>query len=52
MTAALQTVIDNAWDKRESLSLSTQGTERDAVNQALARLDNGTARVAEKKDGH
>ena len=52
MTAALQTVIDNAWDKRESLSLSTQGAERDAVNQALAMLDNGTARVAEKKDGH
>ena len=51
MTAALQTVIDAAWDKRESLSLSTQGAERDAVNQALAMLDNGTARVAEKKDG-
>jgi len=51
MTAALQTVIDTAWDKRESLSLTTQGAERDAVNQALAMLDNGTARVAEKKDG-
>ncbi len=51
MTAALQTVIDAAWDKRESLSLTSQGPERDAVNQALAMLDNGTARVAEKKDG-
>lgn len=51
MTAALQTVIDAAWDKRESLSLTSQGPEREAVNQALAMLDNGTARVAEKKDG-
>jgi 2,3,4,5-tetrahydropyridine-2-carboxylate N-succinyltransferase len=51
MTAALQKIIDIAWDKRESLSLTTQGAERDAVNQALAMLDNGTARVAEKKDG-
>lgn len=51
MTAALQTIIDTAWDKRESLSITTQGPERDAVNQALAMLDNGTARVAEKKDG-
>ena len=51
MTAALQTAIEAAWDKRESLSLTSQGPERDAVNQALAMLDNGTARVAEKKDG-
>ncbi len=51
MTAALQSVIDAAWDKRESLSLTSQGPERDAVNQALAMLDNGSARVAEKKDG-
>ncbi len=51
MTAALQTVIDAAWDKRESLGLTSQGPERDAVNQALSMLDNGTARVAEKKDG-
>jgi 2,3,4,5-tetrahydropyridine-2-carboxylate N-succinyltransferase len=51
MTAALQTIIDAAWDKRESLSITSQGPERDAVNQALAMLDDGTARVAEKKDG-
>ncbi len=51
MTAALQTTIDAAWDKRESLSLTSQGPERDAVNLALSMLDNGTARVAEKKDG-
>ncbi|MFK7843395.1 MAG: 2,3,4,5-tetrahydropyridine-2,6-dicarboxylate N-succinyltransferase [Sphingorhabdus sp.] len=51
MTAALQTIIDNAWEKRESLGLTTQGEIRDAVDAALAMLDNGTGRVAEKKDG-
>ncbi|MEO9599079.1 2,3,4,5-tetrahydropyridine-2,6-dicarboxylate N-succinyltransferase [Parasphingorhabdus sp.] len=51
MTAALQTIIDDAWEKRESLGLTTQGEVRDAVDAALAMLDNGTGRVAEKKDG-
>ena len=51
MTAALQSTIDAAWEKRESLSIISQGPERDAVNTALEMLDNGTARVAEKKDG-
>ncbi|MEO9636334.1 MAG: 2,3,4,5-tetrahydropyridine-2,6-dicarboxylate N-succinyltransferase [Parasphingorhabdus sp.] len=51
MTAALQTIIDDAWEKRESLGLTTQGEIRDAVDAALAMLDNGTGRVAEKKDG-
>lgn len=50
MTAALQTAIDNAWEKRESLSLTTQGDVREAVDAALTMLDNGSARVAEKKD--
>ncbi|MEP6104153.1 MAG: 2,3,4,5-tetrahydropyridine-2,6-dicarboxylate N-succinyltransferase, partial [Parasphingorhabdus sp.] len=51
MTAALQTIIDDAWEKREPLGLTTQGEIRDAVDAALAMLDNGTGRVAEKKDG-
>lgn len=51
MTAALQTIIDNAWDKRETLGLTTQGEVRDAVDAALTMLDNGSGRVAEKKDG-
>jgi 2,3,4,5-tetrahydropyridine-2-carboxylate N-succinyltransferase len=49
MTAQLISTIETAWDKRESLSLTTQGAERDAVNEALAMLDNGSARVAEKQ---
>ena len=51
MTAALQTIIDDAWDKRESLGLTTQGEVREAVDAALAMLDNGSGRVAAKKDG-
>lgn len=49
MSAQLQKTIDAAWEKRESLSVDTQGPERIAVNDALAMLDNGTARVAEKQ---
>ncbi|QTD54875.1 2,3,4,5-tetrahydropyridine-2,6-dicarboxylate N-succinyltransferase [Parasphingorhabdus cellanae] len=49
MTTELKTAIEAAWEKRESLSITSQGPERDAVNAALASLDNGSARVAEKQ---
>ena len=49
MTAELQKAIDAAWEKRESLSIATQGAERVAVNDALGMLDSGAARVAEKQ---
>ncbi|WCT73747.1 2,3,4,5-tetrahydropyridine-2,6-dicarboxylate N-succinyltransferase [Sphingomonas naphthae] len=42
----LQTTIEQAWDERETLGLTTQGPVRDAVNQALALLDSGQARVS------
>src|SRR5690606_33235570 len=35
-----------------SLGVDTKGPVRAAVEEALARLDSGTLRVAEKKDGH
>ena len=44
----LQAVIENAWEDRDSLSLSTQGEIRDGVEAALNMLDKGEARVAEK----
>ncbi len=44
-------IIDAAWDKRETLSAATKGEVRDAVEQALADLDAGRARVAEKIAG-
>jgi 2,3,4,5-tetrahydropyridine-2,6-dicarboxylate N-succinyltransferase len=52
MTHALQQIIEAAWDARDGISPATQGEPRDAVNDALAMLDDGRARVAEKlKDG-
>ncbi len=49
MTATLITAIEAAWEKRESLSVTSQGPERDAVDAALQALDEGSARVAEKQ---
>ncbi|QPQ54641.1 2,3,4,5-tetrahydropyridine-2,6-dicarboxylate N-succinyltransferase [Allosphingosinicella flava] len=51
MTSALQGTIEQAWDAREGISLTTTGAVRDAVNEALALLDSGTARVAEPDGG-
>jgi 2,3,4,5-tetrahydropyridine-2-carboxylate N-succinyltransferase len=47
----LRATIDAAWDARDTLNHSTQGAVREAVNDALALLDAGKARVAEKTDG-
>ena len=47
----LQQAIDQAWEARETLSPSTAGGTRDAVEAALEGLDSGRLRVAEKKDG-
>src|ERR1700710_3021874 len=43
--------IDAAWDARQSLNVASQGPERAAVQEALAGLDDGSLRVAEKIDG-
>ncbi len=48
MTADLAATIDQAWETRESLGFGTTGAARDAVEAALAGLDAGTYRVAEK----
>lgn len=47
MTTDLQSAIDAAWDARDTLNPGTTGAVRDAVESALALLDNGAARVAE-----
>ena len=44
----LAQVIDAAWEERDSLGAATSGEARDAVEAALALLDAGEARVAEK----
>ena len=51
MTDQLATIINAAWDTRDGVSSATQGDLRDAVQTALAGLDDGSFRVAEKRDG-
>jgi 2,3,4,5-tetrahydropyridine-2-carboxylate N-succinyltransferase len=45
--ASLESVIDAAWEDRDSISTATKGEVREAVTGALMALDSGTARVAE-----
>jgi 2,3,4,5-tetrahydropyridine-2-carboxylate N-succinyltransferase len=47
----LEAAIDAAWEARDSLGPTTRGAVRDAVDAALAGLDAGELRVAEKRDG-
>ncbi|NNG05874.1 MAG: 2,3,4,5-tetrahydropyridine-2,6-dicarboxylate N-succinyltransferase [Inquilinus sp.] len=45
---ALEQIIEQAWEERETLSPATQGPAREAVAAALTALDGGEKRVAEK----
>lgn len=47
----LAKLIDALWDRRTEISSKTQGADRDAVDQALALLEAGEARVAEPGEG-
>jgi 2,3,4,5-tetrahydropyridine-2-carboxylate N-succinyltransferase len=49
--SSLQATIESLWEKRDTLSATTQGEAREAVEAALEMLDSGKARVAEPKDG-
>ena len=46
--AALEKTINDAWEGRADINLSTQGPVRDAVDTALDLLDSGKERVAQK----
>lgn len=48
MTTDLQSVIEAAFDARDTISTETTGDVREAVNAALSMLDSGEARVAQK----
>ena len=50
-TQQLQTIIDTAWENRAEINIATTGEVRDAVDFALAGLDRGEFRVAQKNDG-
>ena len=47
--AALEPVIDAAWEARDAVTLTTTGEVRDAVEATLEALDKGLLRVAEKR---
>ncbi|WEK03540.1 MAG: 2,3,4,5-tetrahydropyridine-2,6-dicarboxylate N-succinyltransferase [Candidatus Devosia phytovorans] len=49
--ADLAKTIDDAFEARAEISITTKGEVRDAVEEALRLLDTGAARVAEKVDG-
>src|SRR5881398_276861 len=51
MNQQLQTVIDRAWDDRDSIGPQTKGEVRQAVDGAIAALDSGEARIAEQVEG-
>ncbi len=46
-----QQIVEAAWEARDKVNLKTKGPTRKAVEYALAQLDSGAARVAEKIDG-
>src|SRR5688572_15849065 len=48
MTETLQAIIDAAWEERETIGSGGGGELREAVEEAIALLDSGRARVAEK----
>ncbi|WP_417498239.1 2,3,4,5-tetrahydropyridine-2,6-dicarboxylate N-succinyltransferase [Maricaulis sp.] len=48
MTDQLKTLIEAAWDDRDSVSTETGGEIREAVEAAIDLLDSGKARVAER----
>jgi len=47
----LENAINAAWDARDTLSPETKGEQRDAIEHALAMLDKGEMRIAEKLSG-
>ena len=47
---SLEKTIDNAFENRGEISISTKGEVRDAVEEALNLLDSGEARVAERQE--
>jgi 2,3,4,5-tetrahydropyridine-2,6-dicarboxylate N-succinyltransferase len=51
MSKQLEATIDAAWEKRDGVNSATKGEVRDAVEAAIAGLDDGSFRTAEKVGG-
>ena len=50
MSNDLKSVIEAAWEDRDTISTATKGAVREAVEETLNRLDAGTLRVATRGD--
>ena len=48
MSKQLEAAIDAAWEKRDGINSATKGEVRDAVEAAIAGLDDGSFRTAQK----
>ncbi len=48
--SSLENIINKAFDDRDNINVNTSGEIRDAVDNTLNQLDNGTIRVCEKLD--
>lgn len=48
---SLAAIIEDAWEKKDSISIATKGEVREAVAEALNLLDSGQMRIAQKTDG-
>ena len=49
MTSELQAIVERAWEERDGIGAGTKGEVRQAVDSAIAALDSGEARIAEKQ---
>lgn len=49
-TAKLEAAIEAAWDARDTITPSTTGAMREAIETTLDALDSGALRVAERSD--
>jgi len=47
---ALETTIEAAWEDRDSITPTTTGEIRDAIEETLTALDGGKLRVAERQE--
>ena len=50
-TAQMKSVVEAAFDARDTINFGTKGEVREAVDAALHALDRGELRVAEKFNG-
>ncbi|MDD8022956.1 MAG: 2,3,4,5-tetrahydropyridine-2,6-dicarboxylate N-succinyltransferase [Paracoccaceae bacterium] len=48
--SALEAAIEAAWETRDTITPSTKGESRDAIEATLDALDSGSLRVAERQD--